>query len=346
METVKKELAGADFRCLPKVLLHEHLDGGLRPQTLLELCAERGVPVPAADAAALAGWMHANADSGSLERYLQGFAITVAAMASEEACERVAFEAAEDALAEGCVLAEFRMAPLLLESHGLSGAAVVEAILAGLKRSRLRCGLIVCGMRTDNPADTTRSALLAATYQDQGVVGFDLAGAEKYYPPGDHAESMNIARNAGVGLTCHAGESDEGFRVLEAAELGATRIGHGIQIVRGADAAQTAQWLARARELDLHFEVCPSSNVHTGNARSVAEHPIREMVAAGLSVSVNTDNRLMSDVTLAHEMQVLHQQAGFTFAQLKGMVIAGVERSFLPPGERRAALQDVERGWG
>jgi adenosine deaminase len=345
METFEKESSGPDFRSLPKVLLHEHLDGGLRPQTLLELCAERGVPVPAGDAAALARWMHENADSGSLERYLQGFAITVAAMASEEACERVAFEAAEDALAEGCVLAEFRMAPLLLEPYGLSGAAVVEATLAGLRRSRLRCGLIVCGMRTDNPADTTRSALLAATYHDQGVVGFDLAGAEKYFPPGDHAQSLEIARDAGVGITCHAGESDEGFRVLEAAELGAVRIGHGIQITRGATPEQTRQWLARARELQLHFEVCPSSNVHTGNARSIEEHPIRDMVMAGLSVSINTDNRLMSDVTLAHEFQVLHDRAGFTLSRLRDCVRAGVERSFLPEGERREALAEVQAGW-
>ena len=345
METFKKEPAGPDFRSLPKVLLHEHLDGGLRPQTLLELCAERAVAVPAKDADSLARWMHENADSGSLERYLQGFAITVAAMASEEACERVAYEAAEDALADGCVLAEFRMAPLLLEPFGLAGAAVVEATLAGLKRSRLRSGLIVCGMRTDNPADTTRSALLAATYHDQGVVGFDLAGAEKYFPPGDHAESMTIARNAGVGLTCHAGESDEGSRVFEAAELGAARIGHGIQVARGATPEQTREWLGRARDLDLHFEVCPSSNVHTGNAESVAKHPIREMVAAGLSVSCNTDNRLMSSVTASGEMERLYRETGMSLADLRRMVIAGVARSFLPQPERTAALAEVERGW-
>jgi adenosine deaminase len=346
MEPFKKTPQTPDFRALPKSLLHEHLDGGLRPQTLLELCAERGVAVPAADASALARWMHENADSGSLERYLQGFAITVAAMASPEACERVAFEAAEDARADGCVLAEFRLAPLLWEPHGLSGAAVVEATLAGLKRSRLRCGLIVCGMRTDNPADTTRSALLGATYQDQGVVGFDLAGAERYYPPSDHADSIRIARDAGLAITCHAGESDEGSRVFEAAELGAVRIGHGIQVTRGATPEQTREWLARARDMDLHFEVCPSSNVHTGNAQSVATHPIREMAAAGLSVSCNTDNRLMSSVTVSGEMELLHREAGFTLPQLKAMVKAGIERSFLPEADRKAALAEMERGWG
>src|SRR5258705_901543 len=165
------------WRKLPKALLHEHLDGGLRPQTLLELCRSQGVQVPASDADALAQWMHANANSGSLERYLRGFAITIAAMATEAACERVAYEAAEDARLDGCVLAEFRMAPLLLEEHGMPGEAVVEAVLAGLARSELACGLIVCGMRPEPPERVRRSAQLAVRYRDQGVIGIDLAGA-------------------------------------------------------------------------------------------------------------------------------------------------------------------------
>src|SRR5688500_17496264 len=208
MQTPKISPPGPDFRALPKALLHEHLDGGLRPQTLLELCAQRSVPVPVADAASMARWMHENADSGSLERYLKGFAITVAAMASEAACERVAFEAAEDAREDGCVLAEFRMAPLLLEPFGLAPEAVVEATLRGLHRSRLPSGLIICGMRTDDSANTIRSARVAARYRDSGVVGFDLAGAERYFPPSDHAESIEIARDGGLGITLHAGESD------------------------------------------------------------------------------------------------------------------------------------------
>lgn len=330
------------WRKLPKALLHEHLDGGLRPATLLELCAARGVAVPATDPAALAAWMHANADSGSLERYLQGFAITVAAMATPAACERVAFEAAEDAADDGCVVGEFRMAPLLLEPFGLSGEAVVEAVLAGLARSRLRCGLIVCGMRTDNPADTIRSARLALAYRDRGVIAFDLAGAEKYFPPGDHAESMRIAGEGGLSLTCHAGESDGGERVLEAAALGATRIGHGIRIVKGDTPAQTREWVDRALELDLHFEVCPSSNVHTGAAASLETHPIRAMLDAGLSVSFNTDNRLMSHVTLSQEMESLHTRTGLSIAELRSMVRSGIERSFLPESDRTAALAEFE----
>ena len=330
---------------LPKALLHEHLDGGLRPQTLLDLCRARGLQVPAADAASLARWMHDNANAGSLELYLRGFALTIAAMAAEAACERVAFEAAEDARADGCVLAEFRMAPLLLEAHGLSAEAVVEAVLAGLARSRLRCGLIVCGMRTDNSADTIRSARLAVRYRDRGVIGFDLAGAERYFPPSDHAESMAIARDGGLGLTCHAGESDSGDRVLEAAGLGATRIGHGIHVVRGETPQQTKEWVDCARGLGLHFEVCPSSNVHTGAVSSLEAHPIREMIAAGLSVSCSTDNRLMSGVTLTSELEALHTRTGLTHAQLGGLMRAAVAASFLPQGERDAAMAEVEAGW-
>ena len=349
MDQTYKEAApvpgGAALKSLPKALLHEHLDGGLRPGTLLDLCLARGIDVPAANASALAQWMHANANSGSLERYLRGFAITVAAMASPKACERVAFEAAEDAREDGCVLAEFRMAPLLMEPHGMHGEAVVEAILAGLSRSALRCGLIVCGMRTEHAADTIRSARLAAKYRDAGVIGFDLAGAERYFPPGDHAESMRIAMDAGLPITCHAGESDGGERVLEAARLGARRIGHGIHIVRGATPEQTREWVAQARELDLHFEVCPSSNVHTGAVGSIAEHPIREMVAAGLSVSCSTDNRLMSGVTLTSELAALREQAGFSLAQLGALMRAGAERSFLPQADRDAAVADIAAGW-
>lgn len=339
MADIETPRPGPDFHALPKALLHEHLDGGLRPRTLLELCAARAVSVPAFDADTLAAWMHANADSGSLERYLEGFAITVAAMGSAEACERVAFEAAEDARADGCVLAEFRMAPLLMEPGGMAGEAVVEAILAGLKRSPLRSGLIVCGMRTDNTDDTIRAARLAARYRGRGVVGFDLAGAERYFPPGDHAVSMAIASDAGLGLTCHAGESDEGFRVLEAAALGATRIGHGIRVVQDRD------WVDEAFERELHFEVCPSSNIHTGNVKSIEEHPICAMVAAGLSVSCNTDNRLMSSVTLTQELEALHRNAGMSIAQLRTMMLAAVDRSFLPASDRAAARAEVERAW-
>ena len=334
----------AAFQNAPKVLLHEHLDGGLRPGTLLELCRSRGIDLPAADSAELARWMRDNANSGSLVRYLRGFVITVAAIAGPEACERIAFEAAEDARLDGCILAEFRLAPLLLEEHGMSGEAVVEAILAGLKRSGLACGLIVCAMRPEAPERSVRAARLAARYAGDGVVGFDLAGAELGYSAKVHRAAFAIAREAGLGLTCHAGEAGGGDYVMEAADLGVARIGHGIHVVRG-DPAQTAQWAARARDLGLHFEVCPSSNVHTGAVGSLEVHPIREMIAAGLSVSCSTDNRLMSGVTLSDELEALHERTRLTAAQLGELMRAAVQASFLPRAKRDAALAQLEAAW-
>ncbi len=336
-------LTETQWKALPKVLLHEHLDGGMRPQTLLALCQLRNVPMPASTAADLAAWLLANSNSGSLERYLTGFGLTIAAMASEDACERVAFEAAEDALADGCVLAEFRIAPLLLEAHGLSGEAVVEALLRGLKRSALPSGLIVCAMRTDAPDITAKSARLAARYAEHGVIGFDLAGAERGFPPTPHSEAINIARDAGLGITLHAGEADEGSRVLEAASLGATRIGHGVHIMNAPDAAQQRAWIDEARQHGLHFEVCPTSNVHTGIAPSVAAHPLRAMVEAGLSVSVSTDNRLMSDVTLSGELSVVHAQNGVSLKSLEQMMRDAALASFLPNAEREVALSALDK---
>lgn len=326
---------------LPKVLLHEHVDGGLRPQTLLELCAQRGIPVPVNDAAALAAWMLNNANSGSLVRYLEGFGLTVAAMGTPENCERVAFEAAEDALADGCVLAEFRMAPLLLESQGMSGEAALEAMLAGLAKSKLACGLIVCGMRMEDSANTERAARLAARYASQGVIGFDLAGPERGFPPSLHARAIAIARDAGLGFTCHAGEADIGARVLEAAALGATRIGHGVLIASDDTEGLAAERMARARELGLHFEVCPTSNVHTGAASSVAAHPLKRMLAAGLSASVSTDNRLMSGVTMSGEFETVQRELGLDAATLVALNRAAASASFLPLAQREAALAAI-----
>lgn len=337
-------LTDAQWKALPKVLLHEHLDGGLRPQTLLDLCRMHNVSMPGHTAEEVAAWLLANSNSGSLERYLTGFGLTIAAMASEAACERVAFEAAEDARMDGCVLAEFRIAPLLLEAHGLAGEVVVEALLHGLKRSGLPCGLIVCAMRTDAPESTARGARLAARYRDDGVIGFDLAGAERGFPPTPHREAINVARDAGLGITLHAGEADEGSRVLEAASLGATRIGHGVTIMNSPDLAQHHAWVDEARRRGLHFEVCVTSNVHTNTAESFAAHPLRAMAEAGLSVSVSTDNRLMSDVTLSGELRAVHEHNGIDLEGLETMMRAAASASFLPQETRNAASVALD-GW-
>ncbi len=332
------------WQTLPKVLLHEHLDGGLRPATLLELCQRKRISLPLDTAQqtpeAVAHWLQGNAQSGSLERYVAAFAPTVAAMCDAPSCERVAFEAAEDAAADGCVLAEFRMAPLLLQPHGLAPEAAVEALVAGLQRSGLACGLIVCAMRTDSVQEVERAARLAVRYAGQGVVGFDLAGAEWGFPATAHSRAIDIAREAGLGITLHAGEADSGERVLEAIALGATRIGHGVQIALGEHAAQHMAQVADMSQ-PVHFEVCPTSNTHTGVCQSLADHPLPAMWAAGLELSIHTDNRLVSGVSHSQELQRVHQAMGWSVERVLASMQAAAKASFLPSAQRMQALEQI-----
>ncbi|MFM2400443.1 MAG: adenosine deaminase Add [Pseudomonadota bacterium] len=325
----------ATVREMPKVLLHEHLDGGLRVATLFELLHARGMPAPAADVAGLARWFDEHAHAGNLPDYLAGFALTVAAMASPQALERVAFEAAEDARADGCVLAEFRIAPLLFEAYGVHGEAAIEAMLAGLTKSALPSGLILCAMREQPLEQGERTAQLAVRYRAQGVVGFDLAGPEFGYPPAQHARAIAIAREAGVPLTLHAGEADAAPRVLEAADLGATRIGHGIRVIDDAAIVQEV----RAR--NLHLEVCPTSNVHTGGAASISVHPITALWRAGVNLSFNTDNRLMSCISLSGEAADLLQHTPLTLTDLVQMQLRAADASFLPKAARAQAKASI-----
>ena len=328
-------------RALPKVLLHEHLDGGLRVGTLLELLRQRGIEPPAPDEAQLAAWFSANAHAGSLEKYLQGFALTIAAMAGLPALERVAFEAAEDARADGAVLAEFRIAPLLFEPYGISGEAAIEALLAGLARSALPSGLIVCALRHLPPAETTRAARLALAWRGRGVIAFDLAGAEFGFPPGGHAEALRLVRDGGLPLTLHAGEADVAERVVEAAHLGARRIGHGVRLVDALNDPARRHLVDEVRRLGVHLEVCPTINVHTGAAASIAEHPITALWQAGVSLSFHTDNRLMSCVSFAEETATLLRETALTEADLLAMAGEAVGHSFLPEATRTQALAAI-----
>jgi adenosine deaminase len=332
-------------RALPKVLLHEHLDGGLRVATLHELARARGLALPAADEAGLAAWFDHNAHAGSLEKYLEGFALTVAAMAPPEAMRRVAREAADDAAADGVVLAEFRIAPLLFEPHGTGGDTAVEAMLAGLAESRLplhtHSGLIVCAMRHEDEAATMRAAELALRWAGRGVVGFDLAGAERGHPPGKHARTLAAVREAGLAMTLHAGEADSAERVLEAGRLGARRIGHGVRLVDALTGAAPAGLLDEAKALGLHLEVCPTSNVHTGAADSIATHPITALWRAGVSLGLNTDNRLMSRVTPSSEAAALLRETPLTEADLRAMARQAAAASFLPEAARQRALAEI-----
>ncbi len=331
-----------DWSLVPKIVLHEHLDGNLRPQTLMDLCRARAIALPADTPEALAHWIHTQANSGSLERYVAAFGLTVAAMASLDACERVAFEAVQDCALDGAQLVELRMAPLLLESHGLGGDESVQAMLAGLARGSaatgVPAGLIVCGMRTDAPADVMRSAELAARFAGSGVIGFDLAGAERGFPATLHAKAIAFAREAGLGITLHAGEADVGERVIEAIDLKATRIGHGVQITQGEGAASR---MAIALAAGVHFEVCPTSNLHTGAWGDLATHPMIEMERAGLNCSVQADNRLISVLTQGSELQVAHEVCGLSLAQIMRGQMRAARASFLPANAREQAEQKI-----
>ena len=352
-------------RRLPKVLLHEHLDGGLRVATLLALLRERGIAAPADDEDTLAAWFDARAHAGSLAEYLRGFDLTVAAMATPEGLARVAFEAAEDARADGCVLAEFRIAPLLFEAHGVSGEAAVAALLDGLSRSPLPSGLIVCAMRHESDAHIARAAELAiACHQEAGppalrpaaarVIGFDLAGPEAGWPASRHAALLARVRHAGLGLTLHAGEADGGERVLEAVRLGAQRIGHGVRLADLiadliADGPATAELLAELKAHPTHLEICPTSNLHTGAAASLALHPIHALWRAGVSLSFHTDNQLMSRLDHSTEAANL-VNAGFSWSDLLRMGLEAADASFLPEADRRAASDALQvwacrEGW-
>lgn len=326
-------------RSMPKVLLHEHLDGSLRVETLFELMTARGLPTPATGVEGLAAWFDARAHAGSLTEYLRGFDMTVAAMASPAALERVAFEAAEDARTDGCVLAEFRIAPLLFEAHGLDGDTAVQALLAGLGRSALPSGLIVCAMRHLPASETLRAAQLALRYQGRGVIAFDLAGAEAGHPPGDHAPALAACRDAGLPLTLHAGEADTAERVVEAMRLGARRIGHGVRLVDGLADASRRALIDEVLASDVHLEVCPTSNVHTGAAESIATHPITALWRAGLSLSFHTDNRLMSRISHSSEALALLQHTSLRATDLLQMGLEAARHSFLA-----ASIKDIAQG--
>lgn len=329
-------------RQLPKVLLHEHLDGGLRVATLLDLLRQRGIASPAPDEDSLAAWFDARAHAGSLLEYLRGFDLTVAAMATPEGLARVAFEAAEDARAEGCVLAEFRIAPLLFEPHGVPGEVAVDAMLRGLSQSPLPSGLIVCAMRQLPESETLRAADLALRWQGRGVIGFDLAGPEKGFEPARHAAALARVRAAGLPITLHAGEADVAERVVEAGRLGARRIGHGVYLAQALADPARAHLVDEVKAMGLHLEVCPTSNVHTGVSPDLASHPITALWRAGVSLSFHTDNTLISCLTASSEAEALLSETALSETDLLTMARQAAQASFMPDTAKAAALAAID----
>jgi adenosine deaminase len=327
------------LRQLPKAELHCHLDGSVRPATLLELAREHRVQMPRQTPEELADFMRVD-DAQSLEDYLRRFDVTISVMQSEEALERIAYELVEDAFEDGIRYIEVRNAPLLNVVQGLTLVQAIEAPLRGLRRAEedfdITARFIVCGLRQFPPESSLEMAKLAVEFKNEGVVAFDLAGGEKGNPAARHVEAFRYAREHDLAVTVHAGEGDGAESVRQAVHVcGANRIGHGTRLIEDAELTQYVN------DRRIALEVCLTSNVQTRVADSYATHPLREYFDRGLNVTLNTDNRLMSATTLTDEYVFAAEHLGFTVEELASIALNGFESAFLPWEERLMLIEEV-----
>ncbi|MGB3522791.1 MAG: adenosine deaminase [Mycobacterium sp.] len=340
---------------VPKALLHDHLDGGLRPATVVDIAGQVGYDgLPETDPDELATWFRTRSHSGSLERYLEPFSHTVAVMQTPEALHRVARECVEDLAADAVVYAEVRFAPELHIEGGLSFDEVTDAVLAGFadgerdaaaagREITVRC--LVTAMR--HAALSREIAELAIRFRDKGVVGFDIAGAEAGYPPSRHLDAFEYMRDHNARFTIHAGEAFGLPSIHEAiAFCGADRLGHGVRItdditVDDDGSVRLGRLAAILRDKRVPLELCPSSNVQTGAVDSIAEHPFDLLARARLRVTINTDNRLMSDTTMSREMWVLAETFGYGWADLQRFTVNAMKSAFIPFDQRVQIIEEV-----
>ena len=340
------------IREAPKVVLHDHLDGGLRPGTIVELAEETGYPdLPTEDPEELGDWMTQGADRKDLLLYLETFAHTVGVMQTRDSLARVARECAEDLAADGFVYAEVRFAPEQHLERGLSLDEVVEAVQEGFRegaeRTGIRIGTLLTAMRT--AARSLEIAELAVRWRDQGVVGFDIAGAEAGNPPTRHLDAFDHVRRENFHLTIHAGEAFGLPSIWEALQLcGAERLGHGVRIVDdievGADGEVRLGRVADlVRDRRVPLELCPTSNVHSGAAKSIEEHPIGLLMDLRFRVTVNTDNRLMSATSLSQEFEQLVSAFGIGWDRIARLTINAMKSAFVPFDERVEILDRAIR---
>jgi adenosine deaminase len=327
------------LRQLPKAELHCHLDGSVRPSTLLDLAKEARVQMPKHTPEELAEFMRVD-DARTLEDYLRRFDVTVSVMQTEEALERIAYELAEDASEDGVRYIEVRNAPILNVVRGLTLVQAIEAPLRGLRRAEKEFGIIgrfiVCALRHYTPEDSLAMAQLAVEFKNEGVVAFDLAGGEKGNPAARHVEAFRYAREHNLAVTVHAGEGDGAESVREAVHIcGANRIGHGTRLIEDPELTQYVN------DRRIALEICLTSNVQTRVADSYEAHPLREYFDRGLNVTLNTDNRLMSGTTLTDEYVHAAEQLGFTVDELAGIALNGFESAFLPWEERVMLIEEA-----
>ncbi|WP_329147171.1 adenosine deaminase [Streptomyces sp. NBC_01456] len=343
------------IRRAPKVLLHDHLDGGLRPGTIVDLARECGYEgLPETEADKLGIWFREAADSGSLERYLETFAHTCAVMQTREALFRIAAECAEDLAEDGVVYAEVRYAPEQHLEAGLTLEEVVEAVNEGFREGerraresghRIRVGALLTAMR--HAARALEIAELANRYRDLGVVGFDIAGAEAGFPPTRHLDAFEYLKRENNHFTIHAGEAFGLPSIWQALQwCGADRLGHGVRIIDDIEVAEDGsvklgRLASYVRDKRIPLEMCPSSNLQTGAASSIAEHPIGLLRKLRFRVTINTDNRLMSGTTMSREFELLTDAFGYTLTDLEWFSVNALKSAFVPFDERLAMINDV-----
>jgi adenosine deaminase len=340
-----------EIRALPKVLLHDHLDGGLRPQTVIDLAAECGYDtLPTRDAGELGQWFVDAANSGSLVRYLETFEHTVAVMQTEDAIRRVAAECAADLAADGVVYAEVRFAPELLTAGGLSMDQVVEAALDGFDTDLpIVVNTLLCAMRQSDRGDEVADLVIA--FREDGVAGMDIAGPEDGFPASLFIDPFAKLRASMCHYTIHAGEAAGVPSIADAlATCAPERLGHGVRIIEDirvhgeeAEIGEVAQYV---RDRQIPLEVCPSSNLQTGIAETIEEHPVTLLNDLGFAITINTDNRLMSGTTLSKEMYLLVKQAGWDLQDLHTATMTAIDSSFQSLDDRAELIvEEIQPAW-
>jgi len=327
---------------LPKTDLHCHLDGSLRLDTILDLANKQNVKLLTFDRGELQRMIVAGDHVASLDDYLRAFDITLSVMQTEDALERTAYELAEDAHRENVRYIEVRYSPVLHTRTGLRPAQVVEAVVRGLRRAKhdlgIRYGVILSAIRSLGAESSLRIAELCVAFKNRGVVGFDLAGSEDGHPAKLHRAAFQLVIDNNINCTAHAGESFGPDSVHQALhKCGAHRIGHGTRLVENGDL------LNYVNDHRIPLEICPSSNVQTRVAASWDKHPVDFFVDYGLRVTINTDNRLMSDTTVTSELHLCHRYFGWSLATIKEIIIAGFKSAFMPYREKTDLLAEISR---
>jgi len=330
------------LHALPKTDLHCHLDGSMRLKTILELAEQQKVKLPADNEDALAQAIHMGQVCKSLEEYLVAFDVTLSVLQTAEALYRSAYELAVDAAAENVKYLEVRYSPALHLQKGLKMTTVIDSVLEGLRAAKretgIKCGVIVCGIRHINPQTSMRLAELSVAYKNRGVIGFDLAGAEASFPAKDHKDAFQLILKNNVNCTAHAGEAFGPESISQAIHyLGAHRIGHGTRLREDGDL------LNYVNDHRIPLEVCPTSNVQTGAVSSLDAHPLKFYFDYGLRVTINTDNRLITDTTVTKELWLAHKHLGLALEDLTTIIVSGFKSAFLPFREKQDMLRAVNQ---